>query len=140
MRPRLGWASARGAQAAEYTLLAQPDVDQHGDDQDDADETLTQCCGMTKEVPSATKICSDSSAAQQVITAAPASAPSDRAVAAEDAAAADDHRGDDVELAQRAGRRIERAVEGDIDEAGERGAGGASKKLGNRTRSVSMPA
>ena len=37
--------------------------------------TLTQCCGSTKDDPSARMTCSESSARRSVITAAPASEP-----------------------------------------------------------------
>ena len=68
--------------------------------------TLTQCCGITNELPSELMICSDSSAADQRDHHGAGQCAEHRAVAAEDAGAADDSRGDHVQLAQRAGRRL----------------------------------
>ena len=102
-----------GSQAAEDVGLAHPDVDQHRDDQDHADEDVDPVLrhGEALDVELQQR-------ADQRDHGGAGERADHRAVAAEDRAAADDHRGDGVELAELAGDRVEAAEIGDVDDPG----------------------
>ena len=102
-----------GSQAAEDVGLAHPDVDQHRDDQDDADEDVDPVLRHGEALDVELQQRPDQGDHGRAGKRA-----DHGAVAAEDRAAADDHRGDGVELAELAGDRVEAAEIGDVDDPG----------------------
>src|SRR5688572_16721461 len=100
-----------GSQAAGKIGLTQPDVDQHGADQNDADEDVDPVLRHAEALDVKLKQGPDKGDHGGAGEGA-----YHGAVAAEDRAAADDHRSDRVELPELPRNRVEAAEIGDVDQ------------------------